>query len=130
MELRVGMTHTLTLTVTREHTAAAVGSGLVEVFATPMMVALMENTAAQAIQEGLDPNQASVGTALNITHTAATPVGMEVRATATVTEVDRSRVEFEVAAWDEAGEIGGGTHTRFVVDREKFMRRAQSRQGE
>lgn len=127
MAMAVGMEKTLTVTVDREKTAAAVGSGMVEVYATPMMVALMEAAAVGAIQEHLLPEETSVGTALTITHSSATPVGMKVSASATVTRIEGREVEFSVSAWDEAGEIGQGTHTRFVVDRDRFLQRAMKK---
>ena len=124
MNIPVGKSHTATTTVDQTNTASAVGSGLVDVFATPMMIALLELAASGCIADCLDDGQASVGTHINVSHSGATPMGMEVTATATVTGVDRRRVEFEVVARDACGEVGRGTHTRFVIDREKFMEQA------
>ncbi|WRS27326.1 thioesterase family protein [Oscillospiraceae bacterium MB08-C2-2] len=125
MELTTGLTATAVTTVTQENTAAAVGSGSVAVFATPMMIALMEKAAAGCIVPALQPGQTSVGTQIQTTHSAATPVGKTVTATATVTLVDRRKVVFDVSAHDGAQEIGKGTHTRFIVEEEAFMAKAQ-----
>lgn len=115
-------------TVVAEHnTARAVGSGSLEVFATPMMVALMEQAACEALSETLDEGQTSVGTSISIVHTAASPKAAKVTATATITSVNGRAIDFEVCAYDDAGEIGRGTHTRALVDGERFMTRAQTR---
>lgn len=127
MEIKVGMEYTAKTVVDKSNTASAVGSGLLEVFATPMMIALMELAAAGCIQGELEEGQASVGTKIEVAHTSATPVGMEVYATARVTGVDRRRVDFEVSARDGAGKIGSGTHTRFVVDAAPFLEKAQNK---
>ena len=129
MELTVGMTHTATLTVTQDKTAVAVGSGELEVFATPMMAALMEQAAAAAIRPALPQEKTSVGTSLSISHISATPVGMQVWATATVTGVEGSRIEFTLTARDEAGEIGAGTHTRVAVNSARFMEKTAAKAG-
>ena len=106
------------LTVTEKDTALALGSGGLEVFATPGMVALMENAAFTLLKnEGSD----SVGTEMNVKHTKACLVGAKVYATAKVTSVNGNWVNFEVAAFDEKGEIGSGIHTRYIIDAEKFM---------
>lgn len=127
MEIPVGATHTERVTVTRENTASAFGSGLVDVFATPMMVALLESAAARCIQPYLEEGFVSVGTCVDVEHTGATPIGMQVTATATVTLVDRRRVEFTVQVADDCGEVGRGTHTRFVVDKVKFTDKANAK---
>ena len=121
MEITVGMKGEVGTTVEREDTALEVGSGSLLVYATPCMVALMEGAACEAIADALDENETTVGTELNIRHTAATPVGLEVRAEATVTAVDGKAITFEVRAFDEAGEIGSGTHKRFVVNSQRFL---------
>lgn len=120
----VGCTHTQSTVVNSSNVASAVGSGLVDVFATPMMIALLELSASNCIQPYLADGEASVGTQINVSHSAATPIGMTVSAIATVTAVDRKRVDFEVVVSDDAGEVGRGTHTRFIIDKEKFMARA------
>ena len=114
--------------VTDQLTAALYGSGLVPAFATPAMVALMENASVAAIQKHLGAGQTSVGVEVNIKHLAATPVGMRVRARSEVTAVDGRRVSFKVEAWDDKEKIGEGTHQRVIVDDARFKERmAQKR---
>lgn len=127
MSLEIGLTGRAETVVTDANTAAAVGSGLAPVFATPAMIALMENAAVNAIQPHLGPEEGSVGTHLDVSHDAATPVGMRVWAEATVTAVEGRKVSFAVSAFDEAGPIGGGTHQRFVINSEKFLAKAQGK---
>ncbi|WP_028318519.1 thioesterase family protein [Desulfobulbus elongatus] len=107
--------------VTAETTAARYGSGLVEVFATPAMVALMEKTCLTSVLPYLPEGFGTVGIKVDITHSKATPVGRRVTCESTLVEVDRRRLVFEVAAHDEKGEIGRGRHERFVIDTKKFM---------
>lgn len=116
---------TAALTVTGEVTAAAVGSGMLPVFATPSMIALMEKAAAESVAPQLDAGMTTVGTKLDVAHTAATPVGMTVRAETELTEIDGRRLIFIVRAFDELGEIGSGTHERFIVNAEKFLAKAE-----
>ena len=127
MEIAVGMKGEVGTTVEREDTALEVGSGSLLVYATPCMVALMEGAACEAIAEALGENQATVGTALNIEHVSATPVGLDVRAEATVTAVEGKVITFEVKAFDEAGEIGRGTHKRVVINSQKFLEKTYSK---
>lgn len=127
MEITVGMTGLASTTVEREDTAYEVGSGSLLVYATPCMVALMEGAACEAIAEALPEDKTSVGTQLNIAHLSATPVGMEVRAEATVTEVDGNTITFEITAYDEAGKIGEGTHKRAVVTTQRFLDRTYNK---
>lgn len=121
MEITIGMKGEVGTTVEREDTAKEVGSGSLLVYATPCMVALMEGAACEAIEEALAEGQTTVGTALNIEHISATPVGLDVRAEATVTAVDGKVITFEVKAFDEAGEIGRGTHKRVIINAQKFL---------
>ena len=121
MEITVGMKGTAQTTVEREDTAYEVGSGELLVYATPCMVALMEGAACDAIADQIPEGKTSVGTMLNISHIAATPVGMDVRAEAEVTEVEGSMITFQVTAYDEAGKIGEGTHKRAVITSQKFL---------
>ena len=121
MEITVGMKGEVSTLVEREDTAKEVGSGSLLVYATPCMVALMEGAACEAIEEAMDDTKTSVGTELNIQHLSATPVGLEVRAEAEVTAVDGKVVTFEIRAFDEAGEIGKGTHKRVIVNSQKFL---------
>lgn len=127
MDITVGMKGEVFTQVEREDTAKEVGSGELLVYATPCMVALMEGAACEAITEALPDTQTTVGTGLNIEHISATPVGLEVRAEAEVTEVNGKVITFAIRAFDEAGEIGKGTHTRVIVNSQKFLEKAYSK---
>ena len=127
MELNIGLKGRAETTVTPDNTAQAVGSGLVPVFATPYMIALMENAAVNAVQAALAPDEGTVGTRLDVTHDAATPIGLKVWAEAELTAVEGRKLTFSVAAYDEREQIGGGTHERFVIKPEKFLARAQGK---
>ena len=107
--------------VTPEMSAARVGSGLVDVFATPMLVALVEQTCYESVLPYLDEGQGTVGTLVNVSHLSATPIGKRVWCDSELVEVDRRRLVFSVKAYDECGLIGEGTHERFVIDTAKFM---------
>ena len=121
MEITVGMTGTVETAVEREDTALEVGSGALLVYATPCMVALMEGAACEAIAEAIPEDKTTVGIELNISHLAATPVGMDVRAEAEVTAVEGNIITFTIAAYDEAGKIGEGTHKRAIVTAQRFL---------
>lgn len=123
----VGKQFEVAKTVSEELLAKSVGSGNVSVFATPMMIAMMEEAAAKCIAPLLEPGQTTVGTMINTSHIAATPAGMKVRAVATVTEVDGRNLTFHVEAFDEAGLIGEGVHSRVIVNRNRFEEKAQSK---
>ena len=127
MEITVGMKAEVSTLVEREDTAKEVGSGDLLVYATPCMVALMEGAACEAIAQAMSDTQTTVGTALNIEHISATPVGLEVRAEAEVTAVEGKVVTFEVRAFDELGEIGKGVHKRVIVNSQKFLDKAYSK---
>ena len=127
MELEVGLKGTAATLAERSDTALEVGSGDLLVYATPCMAALMEGAACEAIAGCLKEGQTTVGTALNIAHTSATPVGMEVRAEAEVTAVEGKVITFAVRAFDEAGEIGSGTPTRVIVNSQKFLEKAYAK---
>ena len=127
MEITIGLKGEVSTLVEREDTAMEVGSGSLLVYATPCMVALMEGAACEAIAECLPESKTSVGTELNISHLSATPVGLEVRAEAEVTAVDGSTITFKVAAYDEAGKIGEGTHKRVVVSTQRFLDKTYSK---
>lgn len=122
--LTVGISNEITKAVTKETTAAALGSGLLEVYATPAMVALMEETCMRSVQEELEEGCGTVGTGLTIHHISATPVGMKVRCASKLVEVDGRKLVFDVQAFDEAGLIGQGTHERFIIENEKFFQKA------
>ena len=127
MEITVGMKGEACTVVEREDTALEVGSGSLLVYATPCMVALMEGAACEAIAEALGDDQTTVGTMLNIEHVSATPVGLDVRAEATVTAVEGKVITFDVKAFDEAGEIGHGTHKRVLIHSQKFLERTYNK---
>jgi predicted thioesterase len=119
--LTAGLKGEAEMKVVEGNTAIEVGSGSVPVFATPMLVALMENAAINALGEYLPAGQTTVGTKVDVAHTAATPIGMTVTARAELMVVDGRRLVFEVTAEDEHGPVGRSTHERFMVDLEKFL---------
>ena len=125
----IGTKCQLEAVVTEELTAAAAGSGLLPVFGTPFMIALMENCSASLLQNFLEGDQGSVGIHLDVKHTAATPIGMKVRVEAEVTSVSENGkiVDFKVAAWDEKGPIGEGTHTRAIINNERFLAKCNAK---
>ena len=127
MSIEVGLKGRSDTVVTRQNTADAIGSGLVPVFATPYMIALMENAAANSLLPHLAEDEGSVGTHLNVAHSSATPIGMKVWAETVVTAVEGKKITFEVAAFDETGEIGRGTHERFIIKPEKFLAKTQGK---
>lgn len=120
-ELKPGLTGTAETVVRETNTALAMGSGSLHVFATPCMIALMEQAACNAVAACLDEESTSVGTLVNVTHDTATGMGKAVTATATLVEVQGRKLVFEVTAADEDKQIGKGTHERFIVNKEKFM---------
>ena len=107
--------------------ASHVGSGIVDVYATPMMIALMENAAASCLDEFLDEGETSVGIMMNTTHDAATPVGMEVEVCAEIIAQDRKKITFHIIAKDEKDTIGTATHERFIVKKEVFETKAKQK---
>ncbi|MCI9243892.1 MAG: thioesterase family protein [Alistipes sp.] len=119
--LEKGLTAVSRTTVTPQNTAAALGSGDMPVFATPAMVALMENAAMLAVAGALPEGATTVGAEMNVTHIKPSGLGTEVIASAVVTEVDERKITFTVGARDAEGLIGEGTHVRFVVDRARFL---------
>ena len=121
MEITVGLKGSAQTLVEREDTALEVGSGSLLVYATPCMAALMEGAACEALNSVLEEGKTSVGIELNLAHTAATPVGMEVTAIAEVTAVDGKIITFQITASDEAGVIGEATHKRAIVNTQKFL---------
>ena len=127
MEITVGMKAEVCTLVEREDTAKEVGSGDLLVYATPCLAALMEGAACEAIAGALPDTQTTVGTLLSIEHTAATPVGLEVRAEAEVTAVEGKVITFSLRAFDEAGEIGSGSHKRVIVNSQIFLDKAYSK---
>ena len=125
--LETGIKGKMTETVTEEKTAAALGSGTLRVYATPAMIALMENTALNSVADKLDDGMTTVGTKLDIVHTSASPVGSTITCESELVEIDRRRLVFSVTAYDNAGEIGKGTHERFIVDSVKFSEKTAAK---
>ena len=127
--IMIGMKCQLEQTVTQELTAAAVGSGLLPVFGTPYMIGLMENAAQSALSVFLEEGQGSVGTQLNVKHTAPTPIGMKVWVEAEIISVSENGklVDFSLKAWDEKGSIGEGTHTRAIINNERFLAKCNAK---
>ena len=124
MPLEIGLRGEASVEVVPENTAAAAGSGALPVFATPCMIALMERAALESVQPFLDGGQGTVGTRIAVSHLAATPVGMAVRAETELVEIDRRRLVFTVRAFAGEELIGEGRHERFIVDNERFMQKA------
>ncbi len=125
--LKAGLRGEQSVEVVYENTATAVGSGVLKVFATPCMLALMEKTACDSVIPYLEEGNGTVGTQVDIRHLAATPIGMTVRCESELLEVDGRRLVFEVKAYDDAGLIGEGTHERFIVNNEKFQSKADAK---
>ena len=125
----IGTKCQLEQTVTEELTAATVGSGLLPVFGTPFMAAMMECAAMTCLQEFLEEGQGSVGTHLDITHDAPTPIGMTVTVEAEIRDVSENgkMVVFDVRAWDEKGPIGKGFHTRAIINNERFLNKCNAK---
>ena len=119
--METGLKYTKEVICTEENTAAAVGSGSLRVFSTPALLTLMELCCAEAVLPHLEEGQSTVGTKVELKHTAATPVGMKVRCECKLTEIDRRRLVFEVKAFDEVEQVGECVHERFVVNNEKFL---------
>lgn len=124
MSVTVGMKGRIEAVVNEQNTAMAAGSGTLPVFATPWMCALMEHASWTAIAPALAEGESTVGTKLNISHVSATPIGLKVWAEAEVTAVDGKRIELKIAAYDEKGLIGEGTHERFLVTNDRFLAKA------
>ncbi len=126
MSITIGLVGEQTTTVTETLTAQTFGSGSLSVYATPALVALMEAASVDAINHLLPADQTSVGTSISIKHLAASAVGQTIRARAEVTQVEGRQITFTVQAWDSKQLIGEGTHIRFIVDIERFMKRLSS----
>ncbi len=126
-EIQIGKKETYTHTITEDELASKVGSGEVDVYATPMMIALMEKSAAALIKEDLDMNETSVGIMIHTTHQAATPCHKTVTCQVQVIAVDRKKVTFEICARDEKDIIGMATHERMVVNKERFETRTKAK---
>ncbi len=127
MSLTIGLKKEVAGVSTAETSAVAMGSGSLKVLATPSMIALMERAASELVDENLSSEQTSVGISLNVKHIAATPIGLKLRAEATITSIEGRKIIFDVRAFDEREEIGSGTHERFIVDRKKFQSKADGK---
>ena len=125
--IETGIIGTEEMLVTDAVTANVLGSGGLNVFATPAMIALSEKTALKSVLSYLPEGQSTVGTKVDISHIAATPVGMKVRCETELIEVDRRRLVFSVNVYDEVEKIAEGTHERFIVDDNKFQTKADSK---
>ncbi|MBR4949152.1 MAG: thioesterase family protein [Clostridia bacterium] len=125
--INIGSEFQLETIVTKEKTALNMKSGDVEVFATPSMIALMEETANNCLKEYISPEEISVGTMISTSHVKATPLDMKVRCVCKVTEVEGRMVTFDIKAYDEIGLIGEGSHQRCVLNREKFLNKVYNK---
>lgn len=124
--LKTGIKNYLESFSAEGNSAETLGSGNVRVYATISMIGLMEKTCLESVLPYLEPGQDTVGIHVNVSHAKATPVGMKVWCESELIEMDRRRLVFRVAAYDEAGLIGEGTHERFIIDKERFIRKAYS----
>lgn len=122
--IKSGLKGEATMVVAVGNTAIEVGSGSVPVFATPMLVAIMENAAINALKGNLEEGSTTVGVEISLKHLAATPIGMTVRAEAELTEVEGRQLTFRLEAFDDVEKVGEGTHRRFILDQEKFIKKS------
>ena len=127
MELTVGIKGHDEVVVDMSNVASAVGSGALDVFSTPSMIACMERAALSSVMPYMDEGFSTVGIGLEVQHLAATPLGMKVWAESEVTAVDGKRIELNVTAYDEKGKIGEGTHKRFIVTSQRFLDKTYSK---
>jgi predicted thioesterase len=118
-----GIVHIIEKSVTQNDTASSYGSGLIDVYATPAMIALMENTAQSSLKPYLPEGYITLGIEISVKHMKATPVGMKVRCESKLIKVDGKKLYFEINAWDEKGQIGSGSHIRYIVHGEEFMKK-------
>jgi predicted thioesterase len=126
-ELKAGLRGEARVTVDKKNTASIWGSGALDVFSTPAMVALMEKASVLAAAPFLPEGCSTVGTSLNVRHLAASPVGAVIRAESVLTGVDGRKLFFETRAWDDNELIGEGLHERFVIDNKKFMEKTEGK---
>ena len=128
--LRPGIAFEQTFSVTKDLTARVVGSGTLDVLATPVMIARMEEAAWRAVAPELPEDSGTVGTHMDVKHVSPTPVGMTVTCACELTEIDGRRLVFRITMSDEAGEVGHGTHERFLVGKERFMEKAEKKRAQ
>lgn len=129
-QLSPGITNKKSVAVIIENTALAMGSGTLRVFATPAMIALCEGCCAESVEDLLDEGMTSVGTKVDIEHLAASPLGASILCKSKLVAVDGRRLDFEVEVYDNVDLIGKGTHTRFIVDADRFVNKAYAKLGE
>lgn len=127
MMLNPGIKGTASVTVTADNTAAAMGSGELNVFATPALAALVEKACWQSVAAELEPGSGTVGTNLNLAHTAPTPVGMTVRCDCELTAVEGRKLTFSAVLSDDCGEVGRAVHERFIIQNDRFQKKADSK---
>ncbi|MFZ5354798.1 MAG: thioesterase family protein [Bacillota bacterium] len=126
-DLKCGMSAEVERVVRESDTAASFGSGEVKVFATPVMIGMMENAALKAVDPFLPEGYVTVGLSLNVKHIAATPVDMKVRAAAELLKIEGKKLTFKIEAYDEVEKIGEGTHERYIINLEKFIPKAMAK---
>lgn len=124
--MNIGIHYTSSTIVTNQNTAKAIGSGNLDVFATPALVALMENAAMNAVMQELPTGSTTVGSMISTTHTRPSKLGSVIQATATLTAIEGRKLTFKISAHDENGTIGEGEHIRYIVDVERFMTKVNS----
>lgn len=127
MELKIGLTGSAEVPVSNSNTAKTMGSGDLDVFATPAMIALMEKAATLAVQPYIDEGSSTVGTVINVKHMAATPIGLNITARAQLVKVEGKRLVFSVEAFDGKDKVGEGWHERFIINAQKFISKACSK---
>lgn len=127
--LETGIKGTQKVTVTEANTAKTMGSGTLDVFATPAMIALMEQTAWMSVAPYLEEGSGTVGSYLDIHHNAPTPLGMTVTCESELIQAEGRKLTFRLTAYDEAGVVGEGTHERFIIDNERFLQKAAKKLG-
>ena len=122
-----GIKNKMEIVVTEDRTAKAMGSGELPVFATPAMIALVEETCWRSVADELESGQGTVGTMLDVRHVSATPVGMKVWCESELVGIDGRKLTFSVKVFDEAGLVGEGTHERFIIDNKRFLEKAAAK---
>ncbi len=125
--LQEGLTGSIEFIVDDEHTAKEIGSGALEVLATPVMISMLEKAAWTTVQPYLAEGYGTVGSLMNVTHESPTPIGMKVECIAKLVAIDERKLIFEVDAYDEKGHIGGGTHERYIVNNDRFQTKADAK---
>ncbi|WP_123054813.1 thioesterase family protein [Clostridium sp. JN-1] len=125
--LKEGMTSAKEMKVTENDLASKMGSGVLDVFATPAMIALMEETSRSCVDLHLPCGYTTVGIELNVKHLKSTPIGMKVRCEAILTKVDNKELTFKVEVWDEKDKVGEGKHSRYIVNSDRFMEKTNNK---